>query len=117
MVQVMANAEGKPNYPYVEFKQLKKVWHEETKQRDEVAVTSYVKVSGCHGTPEAMLEFEKQGMIIVGYGHLNQSKYDSLKAHCERRIGNSIHPKLKAALETQEVMNGKIERARSTKTA
>lgn len=108
MPEIKTEEMKEPVYPYIKYAKIKKEIVGSTAQPvEEVKNIGYLRVDGCHGSPEGLTEFFKKNILCLGCGNLKPGKHDKIRAFVEARTGQGLHP----ALREPSVMEQKVERA------
>jgi hypothetical protein len=99
-------------YAYVKFKQMKNICTKENQAGTPTAEDYYFRVDGTHNSIESLGRNEKRGHMIIGYGNLENVKYNEIRLYCDQRLGNGINPEIYRSVMDERVARAKDERKR-----
>lgn len=97
-------------YPHVVFKRIKK-FAEVNKPEREEATEFILRVDGTHGQESAILNYVKDGCLIVGHNNLNPAKHGNVISLIDG-LTNKIDPRLLAD-KPESVIENKVKNERS----
>ncbi len=107
--------EAEKPFPYVKFRTMKRfVTTESGINGDLKPEDYYLRVDGVHNSIENLSQQEKRGHMIVGFGNLDNPKFNEIRNVCEMRMGIGINQALYKSVMDERVQKAKDERTRQT---
>ena len=83
------------NYPYVEFIKVKKLRENTGSELIPYKATVKIRVDGCHGHLDNLMQMIKGGMKVVGHGNLGDVKYNDVRRWVDGQTGTNLDPLLR----------------------
>ena len=105
----------KPNYPYVEFKTLKKMTSKADPNGIETAESWFLRVAGVHNNPQKITNYLKtKKHKLIGHGNLSDSKFNDLRNYVDSTLGIGVDSRLFSD-EPPKALKEKVENERQAR--